>query len=29
MNKVSARECLDFMIDVKRVLGKMIDDCCW
>lgn len=29
MNKVSARECLDYMIDVKRILGKMIDDCRW
>ena len=29
MNKVSARECLDFMIDVKRVLGKILDDCEW
>lgn len=29
MNKISARECLDFMIDVKRVLGKMLDDCEW
>lgn len=29
MNKVSARECLDYMIDVKRILGKLIDDCRW
>lgn len=29
MNKVSARECLDYMIDVERILGKMIDDCRW
>lgn len=29
MNKVSARECLDYMIDVKRILGKLIDDCSW
>lgn len=29
ISKVSARECLDFMIDVKKVMGEMLDDCNW
>lgn len=29
MDKISARECLDYIIDVKKVLGKMLDDCTW
>lgn len=29
VTKVSARECLDYMIDVKRVMGEMLDDCAW
>ncbi len=27
--KVSARECLDYMIDIKKALGKLLDDCDW
>ena len=29
ITKVSARECLDFMIDVKKIMGKMLDECAW
>lgn len=29
IDKISARECLDYIIDVKKVLGKMLDDCAW
>lgn len=29
ISKVSARECLDFMVDVKKVIGEMLDDCSW
>lgn len=29
ITKVSARECLDYMIDVKKVMGEMLDDCTW
>lgn len=29
ISKVSARECLDFMIDVKKIIGEMLDECSW
>lgn len=29
VTKISARECLDYMIDVKRVMGEILDDCQW
>lgn len=29
VTKISARECLDYMIDVKKVMGEMLDDCSW
>lgn len=29
VTKISARECLDYMIDVKKVMGEMLDDCAW
>lgn len=29
VTKISARECLDYMIDVKKTMGEMLDDCSW
>lgn len=29
VTKLSARECLDYMIDVKKVMGEILDDCSW
>lgn len=29
VTKVSARECLDYMIDIKKVMGEMLDECNW
>ena len=29
MNSDKAKDCLNYLIDVERILGEIIDDCNW